>query len=155
VKEVQALKEIEVAGIDFQLGGIVYNTWTTERRDRYFEQLDDATAGIQPPTIETCLSDENTEITCKKTLDLEEFRKRMFKELEALACQSSYIAHGIVARLARDHYEANDDSATKGLAARLQDIRKKGVSKDSCPGLFSLAEEDAALLTKLTQPEKR
>jgi hypothetical protein len=102
--------------------------------------------------IKSCLPDQSTEITCEETFDLGEFRKRVFKELEALACQSSYIAHGIVMRLA---WLANDDSATKGLADRLQDFRKKGVTKESCPGLFSLAEEDAALLTRLTQPEKR
>ena len=112
-----------------------------------------ATAGLKPPTIESCLSDKNTEITCKKNFDLGEFREGMFKELEALACQSSYIAHGILLRLQAANTEKG--LATEGLAVHLQDVRKKGMSKDSCPGLFSLAEGDAALLTQLAQPEKR
>jgi hypothetical protein len=142
--------------------------WGFARRYRYWKQFDNATAtaGFKPPTIESCLSDKNTEITCKKTVDLGEFRERVFKELEALACQSSYIAHGILLRLTEwadrfaDVYgvqAANTEkgSAREGLAVHLQDIRKKGVTKDLCPGLFSLSEGDAALLTKLAQPQQR
>jgi hypothetical protein len=129
-------------------------TWSPERRHQLLSRLDGATAtaGLKPPTIESCFPDKNTEITCKKTYDLGEFNKKLSEELEALTCQSSYIAHAIVVRLAQT---GKDDSTTKGLAVRLQDFRKKGVTKESCPGLFSLAEEDTALLTNLTQSEKR
>ena len=51
-----------------------------------------------------------------------------------MACRSSQIAHGIVSRLFQ---ELNDkDSATKGLATRLQDMRKKGVDQGFVPWVF-------------------
>ena len=145
-KEVEALKKIADNADN--------KSWTLQNRDGFLKDLDGATAtaGLKAPTIELCLLDETTEITCKNSIGSGEFRERMSKELEVLACQSSYIAHGIVARLNR---ESPDDSVIEGFAVRLQNIRKKAVTGDSCPGLFALAEGDAALLTRLAEPEKR
>ncbi len=126
-------------------------TWLVP--DAFLKTLGAATArGLKAPTIESCLEDVNTEIICKKTFDRDKFREEVFKELEAQACQSSYLAHGILARLSRSFRE---DFVTVGLAARLRDIRKNGTSKNWCPGLFLITDYDTELLTKLAHPEER
>ena len=132
----------------------IANDWYPAKRDQFLKRIYDAiaTAGLEPPTIESCLSDKNPQITCKKTYDLIEFRQKLSEVLVELACQSSRLANRIVWRVFRE--SRNKDSVTIGLATRLQDIRKKG-TKDSCPGLFSLAEEDAATLTATARSESR
>jgi hypothetical protein len=125
------------------------------RQDRFLRQLDNATAtaALKPPTLESCLADEKTDVKCKKTYDVAKFRKALSDELVTLACQSSYILHGIVQRIFQGL--RSKDSATEGLATRLQDIREKNMNKGSCPGLFALTADDATLLKGLAQQENK
>lgn len=134
----------------------VVNNWSRERPNlSFFKRLDDASAAakFKPPTFESCLLDTNTEVKCKKSYSIYEFRIKLFEELVALACQSSDFSHGIVLRISR----GSDirDFTTEGLAIRLLDIRKKNVNKDSCPGLFALTADDTAQLARLAQQENR
>jgi uncharacterized protein YjbI with pentapeptide repeats len=139
-KEVEELKTIA-------------DKWDPLRRDYLFKRLDSAmaTANLEPATFESCLLDEKTEVKCKKAFALAEFRKKLSKELVTLACQSSYTAHGIMRRVRGE--SPTKESTTKGLATRLQEIRKKNVNKESCPGLFALTADDAAELTRLAEQE--
>jgi hypothetical protein len=126
------------------------SAWSTnEDQTRYNESIEKAAApGLKPPQIGSCLRDKDTQVTCKQNLPLEEFRALLLSELEKLACQSPDIARGVLRRF-ESSLSDGENSATKGLALRLQNTVQKAEKDDSCPGLTKLSAKDKARLTQL------
>lgn len=126
--------------------------WPTE----FKIAIQKAAKGLQ---IGSCLRDKDTDIRvkCKRAfLSPEAFRALLLPELERLSCQSPDIAHGILRRYDLDSAFSGtlQDSATKGLALRLQNRLKKAASDGSCPGLASLPSADKERLRQLSQKEE-
>ena len=92
---------------------------------------------ITPPQIDSCLSDNKSQLRCKTTYSLEEFRKALHPEITRLVCQSRDIARGILRRL-----NYNDSDRQEFVMA--QDKRKQ--ETNTCPGVTLLDEEDWKLI---------
>lgn len=120
---------------------------------QFKERIQDAAAdSLSPPKIGSCLRNTGTQLPCKKTLSLDEFRRVLRPELERLACQSSGVARGVLLRYEDDSLHPHN-SATAGLALRLQARLRKAGSDGLCPGLASLTAEDKANLANLAHIE--
>lgn len=118
-----------------------------------------ARPGSTPPQMVSCLRGPDlqgvqTQVTCKESYSLGEFRKRLLPELEQLACGSPYIARGLFERFDTERLFSNtrdaQDSTIKGLMAHLQQ-RVNVVGKGLCPGLALLTVEDKQRLRGLAE----
>ncbi|MGH8480278.1 MAG: hypothetical protein ACREXK_12050 [Gammaproteobacteria bacterium] len=122
----------------------------TQRRQEALERIERAgNAGLAPPILESCLIDPLTpELNCEQKwlpAEVEAFQGELFPELEGLACQSSWIAGGLI----RQIEPWNTTSVRFGLAghfAALLDHRE-------CEGLSSLPEADKHQIRDLARRE--
>jgi hypothetical protein len=105
-----------------------------------------AKPGLTPPQILACVWDAGTRVSCRHSYSMDEFGKLFLPELEKLACQSPYIAHGVI--------HSNHRYGSRSLALHLVNKLKINRSEGLCPGLASLSAEDKALLTELARKDE-
>jgi len=96
-------------------------------------------AGVSPPIFESCLIDtEKTSVlSCVQQLlpaNIEAFRTELFPMLEKLACESPWIAGGLIHQLGK----IDPTEQLFGLSGRFAVLVREG----NCKGLSSLSERE-------------
>jgi uncharacterized protein YjbI with pentapeptide repeats len=127
---------------------------------RYDTALERAThRGMAPREVDSCLRSADTQVVCRESLSVEQFRESLLAELELLACTAPDAARGVLRRYLAS-LSNREKPALKGLARRLQSTIT-GTGKDwPCPGLAQLPQGIKKLLSELAgkeegQPEGR
>ena len=107
--------------------------------------------GLVPPILQSCLVQPEVapELNCEQKWlpdDLEAFRRELFPVLEKLACQSSWIAGGLIRQIPRSH----PTGGRFGLAGRFA----VQLDNPECEGLSSLPEADKDQIRDLAKREE-
>ena len=107
--------------------------------------------GLVPPILQSCLVQPEVapELNCEQKWlpdDLETFRRELFPVLEKLACQSSWIAGGLIRQIPRSH----PTGGRFGLAGRFAVL----LDNPECEGLSSLPEAEKDQIHELAKKEK-
>jgi len=123
----------------------------TEKKDA-LERIERAgKAGVPPPILESCLIDPEATpvLKCHRQwlpAEVEAFRTELFPALEKLACESSWIASGLI----RQMPWGDPTSGRFGLAGRFAAL----LDQQACEGLSSLPEADKDQIDLAKQEEE-
>ncbi|MCI0403976.1 MAG: hypothetical protein L0212_10705 [Acidobacteria bacterium] len=108
-------------------------------------------AGVPPPILESCLIDPEVTpvLKCHQQwlpAEVDAFRTQLFPALEKLACESSWIAGGLI----RQIHRREPTSGRFGLAGRYTAL----LDKQECEGLSSLPWADKNHIRDLAKDEE-
>jgi hypothetical protein len=107
---------------------------------------------LVPSILESCLivPEVTPKLKCQRqwlSAEVEAFQRELFPVLEELACQSSWIAHGLIGQI-----DASDSADGRfGLAGRFAAL----LDERECEGLSSLPEADKDRIRDLAKREEK